>query len=88
MARKRVIAEPGLSVAGLGLAREQRRRPRVSPAPEATPSAEHTPQGEEIARLAYSYWEARAFQGGSAEEDWHRAERELRTRPATFRATR
>ena len=31
----------------------------------------------EVARLAYSYWEARGFVGGSAEEDWLRAEREL-----------
>jgi hypothetical protein len=30
-----------------------------------------------VARLAYSYWEARGFVGGSAEEDWLRAEREL-----------
>ena len=35
---------------------------------------------EEVARLAYSYWESRAGQGGSAEEDWLRAEQELRTR--------
>ena len=33
---------------------------------------------EEIARLAYSYWDARGFQGGSAEEDWFRAEQELK----------
>jgi len=33
---------------------------------------------EEIARLAYSYWEARGCQGGSADEDWLRAEQELR----------
>jgi Protein of unknown function (DUF2934) len=31
---------------------------------------------EEIERLARSYWEARGCQGGSAEEDWYRAERE------------
>jgi hypothetical protein len=35
------------------------------------------PQFEEIARLAYSYWEARGYQGGSSEEDWLRAEQEL-----------
>src|ERR1700722_585776 len=33
---------------------------------------------EEIARLAYSYWEARGRPHGSAAEDWLRAERELR----------
>ena len=31
-----------------------------------------------VARLAYSYWEARGFIGGSPEEDWLRAEREIR----------
>lgn len=36
------------------------------------------PMFEEIARLAYSYWEARGYQGGSPEEDWLRAESELR----------
>ncbi|MCC6862227.1 MAG: DUF2934 domain-containing protein [Bryobacterales bacterium] len=33
-----------------------------------------------IARLAYSYWEARGYQGGSPEEDWFRAEQEYRAR--------
>lgn len=37
---------------------------------------------DEVARLAYSYWEARGWQGGSAEEDWLRAEQELRGRLA------
>jgi hypothetical protein len=32
---------------------------------------------EEIARLAYSYWAARGYQGGSPEADWFRAERAL-----------
>jgi len=36
------------------------------------------PGSNDIARLAYSFWEARGFQGGSPEEDWLRAERELR----------
>jgi hypothetical protein len=36
------------------------------------------PTYEEIAKLAYSYWEARGYQGGSADEDWARAEQELR----------
>ena len=37
---------------------------------------------DEIARLAYSYWEARGCQGGSAEEDW------LSRRAGTARAPR
>lgn len=36
------------------------------------------PTFEEIAQMAYSYWEARGYQGGSSEEDWLRAEQELR----------
>jgi Protein of unknown function (DUF2934) len=34
------------------------------------------PDREAIARIAYSYWEARGYQGGSPEEDWCRAEQE------------
>jgi hypothetical protein len=33
-----------------------------------------------IAELAYSYWETRGGTGGSALEDWLRAERELKER--------
>jgi len=36
----------------------------------------------EVARLAHSYWLERGGQGGSAEEDWHRAEEALRARAA------
>ena len=35
------------------------------------------PTHEEIAKLAHSYWEARGYKGGSAEEDWFRAVDEL-----------
>jgi hypothetical protein len=34
---------------------------------------------EEVARLAYSYWEARGG-GGSPWQDWFRAEEELKRR--------
>jgi hypothetical protein len=33
---------------------------------------------EGTALLAYSYWEARGCQGGSPEDDWLRAEQQLR----------
>jgi hypothetical protein len=36
------------------------------------------PRQEDIAELAYSYWEARGGHGGSPWDDWFRAERELR----------
>ena len=48
---------------------------------ESAPQAQSHPSvvtNEKIAARAYQYWEARGFQGGSAEEDWFRAERELR----------
>jgi hypothetical protein len=37
-----------------------------------------SPSHEEIARLAYAYWEARGHPQGTSQEDWYRAERELR----------
>jgi len=39
--------------------------------------ATSVPGDDEIARLAYSFWEARGRSGGSAEEDWYRAQQEL-----------
>jgi hypothetical protein len=41
---------------------------------------------QEIASRAYAYWEARGGQGGSPEEDWLRAEQDVRSgseRPRT-----
>lgn len=37
----------------------------------------YSPKQEDIAALAYSYWVSRGCQGGTPEEDWLRAEREL-----------
>jgi hypothetical protein len=42
------------------------------------PKPPRTPSHEEIARLAYSYWEARGRRHGCREEDWYRAEREVK----------
>ena len=36
------------------------------------------PSREEIERLARNYWAQRGFQDGYAEQDWIRAEQELR----------
>ncbi|MBV9267076.1 MAG: DUF2934 domain-containing protein [Acidobacteriaceae bacterium] len=47
--------------------------------PEETRSLTH----EEIASHAYRCWHQRGCPEGSPEEDWHRAERELRERHAT-----
>jgi hypothetical protein len=47
--------------------------------PEKPSQPARDPTHEEIAAVAYSYWEARGYRGGSALEDWLRAERELKT---------
>ena len=53
---------------------------------EVEPVGAESPSHDEIAVLAYSYWEARGCQGGSPDEDWFRAERELRSQGATQKA--
>jgi Protein of unknown function (DUF2934) len=40
---------------------------------------------EAIAQIAYSFWEARGCQAGTALEDWVRAEQEYRQRIAAVR---
>jgi len=47
--------------------------------PAVRRAAEKQLDREAIARLAYSYWAARGYTGGSAEEDWLRAENDLRS---------
>jgi len=54
----------------------------ASAAPEAGSREWRSPTHDEIARLAYSYWQARGCQGGSPLEDWFRAERALRSHDA------
>ena len=49
----------------------------VAAVPVATVPVAAVPE-EAVARLAYEYAEARGFVGGSPEEDWLRAEQELR----------
>ncbi len=50
----------------------------------ATPvtAAPNTVTADDIAGLAYSYWEARGYQDGNPEEDWTRAESELKSMSA------
>jgi hypothetical protein len=43
----------------------------------AAPEKKSAPTHEEIANLAYSFWEARRRPAGSSWEDWFRAEKEL-----------
>ncbi len=46
-------------------------------APSAA-AAERAVTSEDIALLAHSYWVARGYAPGSPEQDWLRAERELK----------
>ncbi|MGA3026069.1 MAG: DUF2934 domain-containing protein [Bryobacteraceae bacterium] len=46
--------------------------------PVAAASSNDIISTEKIATLAFSYWESRGYQGGSPEDDWFRAENELR----------
>jgi hypothetical protein len=78
---KKVTAEP------TSAAKQHRTAVRRLTAPEAvtapvpaTPTIATPVTREQIAVLAYSYWENRGYQGGSPEADWLRAERELRPR--------
>jgi hypothetical protein len=61
-------------------ARNQVSRPRRDNFPRPTAVAPSRPSHEEIARLAYTCWEARGRQHGTDQEDWFRAERELLSR--------
>jgi hypothetical protein len=49
-------------------------------APEAAAPPVRIVTHDEVAQLAYFYWEARGCQGGSQQEDWLRAEQELKSR--------
>jgi hypothetical protein len=43
-------------------------------------TAVERPSKEEVEKLAYSFWEARGFEHGFADQDWLRAENELSAR--------
>jgi hypothetical protein len=45
----------------------------------AVHSPQHNPSREEIARLAEKFWAERGWPEGSPEQDWLRAEQELKT---------
>jgi hypothetical protein len=52
-------------------------KPRKPAAKKQTPAP--APTREEIARLAEKYWAERGWPEGSPEQDWLRAEQELKT---------
>jgi hypothetical protein len=80
-ARRKASARPRAKRAAEPLAAPVAAAPETA-APETAPGVTiiYEPTYDEIAALAYSYWESRGFQDGSPEEDWLRAEAELRVR--------
>ena len=54
----------------------KKRKPAAKKQTTAAPPA---PSREEIARLAEKYWAERGWPEGSPEQDWLRAEQELKT---------
>jgi hypothetical protein len=59
--------------------RSQKTTPEAAPAPVAAPVAAPSYEDlqQEIARLAYFFWEERGRQPGSSVDDWLKAERKV-----------
>ena len=52
----------------------------VVESPQESPAVSNGPDEEEVARLAHQYWLERGSPIGTPEEDWFRAEAEIRKR--------
>lgn len=65
-----------------GATRTAPRKGRESAQSVAPMERDGNPTHQDIAQLAYAYWEARGYTGGSPEEDWLQAENELKSRRA------
>lgn len=70
------IPSPALTIPPVAPAAEPVKKAAPAKAKAASPAIAAITDGE-IARLAYSYAEARGFQGGSPDADWYRAKQEL-----------
>lgn len=84
MATKRSTSSEPVVSSGAAPARAKSTVTRKHRPPAVTDRSESAvasdPTFDEIAQLAYSYWEARGYEGGSSEQDWLRAEQALRGR--------
>ena len=74
-ARRKTASAPRKRTIGASVASSDAAEPALT-----EPVAELSPAPEQIATLAYSYWAERGYTPGSPEEDWLRAEAELRQR--------
>lgn len=52
----------------------------MAAAAKPAPPEKKAPTNEEISHLAHQYWKERGHHHGSHEDDWHRAEQELKSR--------
>jgi hypothetical protein len=70
------------SASSVAAAKPRRKAPtsQTTRKPTKGETAAVEPSREAVAQLAYLYWQARGGQDGSADDDWIRAERELRQR--------
>ena len=62
-----------------GTAKTAKPRKAAAKKQTPTPTPPPAPSREEIARLAEKYWAERGWPQGSPEQDWLRAEQELKT---------
>jgi len=85
MAKQQHMTAPLAGGPGTATARAIESIAEAAPADEPV-SETRTPGSqlahEQIARLAYAYWQNRGCPDGSPEEDWLRAEAELKARPS------
>jgi Protein of unknown function (DUF2934) len=83
MAKKQAIAKENAAAPAPPAVRAAKpKTPRVTASKHIKPAV-HTQAenaAEVIEKIAYSYWESRGRQDGSALEDWVRAEREYTSR--------
>ena len=87
MAKKRSVAMGDATCSAGAAPAPQRKRTRKAAPKDTVPealavvsAASTVGEREEIERLAHSYWVERGGEGGSPEEDWFRAEAEVRRR--------
>jgi hypothetical protein len=90
ISEKKLVMSPGAGNSPSTRKAALSQRPARSTASVVVPGvdAPHEPvAAQAIAALAHSYWVARGCEGGSPEEDWLRAERELRVSGRVASAT-
>jgi hypothetical protein len=77
--RRQTTAKPRAKRAEAAVEPAEITTPQIT-APEVPAAPAAGPTRAEIALLAYSLWESRGYHGGSPEEDWLRAEEQLKAR--------